>query len=574
MTKSKKVVLWITGTLIFIWILLPVWLGVWAKYASKKRVNLSFLLTLPGARILNFQWKIAEKPMVIFKTRGEIKVPWKSFLFGANQLLAFQAPATINLPQGKSKINFSGQIQGNFKKGEVNIKDVNIWLEKFGSIFASGRLVKWGKEICEIEGSVKNFAIDELRDILEIQNLPFSALVTGKISITINRDVVKILKFDIDFTDLLLQKQSSPLSGHIKGTYDIIEKKCFLDSGTIITKTDGKVSVKGMISAEDFNLKIMSEGINLEEIISQLPEKWQEKFKVRTEQKISFDGEGFWKKDEGLPFFTGFFSAPGEINYNNFSCSSLKIQGVNQNEIVIETKNVEIGKIRCDSIKASIVRENGKYRCNLNFSFYDGHGTAVFLTSEEFPLKIYGKTEISKINLQKLIHSLNPEILVTGMVNAICFLEFGNKTFSLQAKIDNVPARPFSQKLNIGAVKALASLGSSSFAGSIGKQFGVGNFYYRKLSAIVSIVDGQLTIEGTAKKAEGNDYLVTSEIFGSGINVLVDRNNNSIRIEDLKERIARAMKQNKPQLKLSFLQEPVDGKTNTRSDSWKQVLLS
>ena len=60
-----------------------------------------------------------------------------------------------------------------------------------------------------------------------------------------------------------------------------------------------------------------------------------------------------------------------------------------------------------------------------------------------------------------------------------------------------------------------------------------------------------LTIEGTVKKAGNYDYLVTSEIFGSGINVLVDKKNNSIHIEDLKQRINNAMKQSKPEMKFS-----------------------
>jgi len=555
MRKKKRVLLWICGTLLVLWIIIPIITGLWAKHASDRKVNLSFFLTLPGARVTNFQWKVSEKPPVNIETDGSIRVPWKSFIFGTNQLLAVQLPATINLPQGKSKINFSGEIQGNFRKGELNLKDVNIMLEKFGKLFVSGRLVKWGTETCEIEGNVKDFAIDELRNILDIQNLPFSATITGKLSITINKDVVKLIRFDIDFSGLLLQKQSSPLSGHARATYDILQKKCFIETGNIVTESGGKIFIKGMVSPENFSLKIESEGVNLNEIISQLPEKWQEKFKIRSDSKFSMNAQGFWKKEENLPFFAGSFSVPGHIQYDNFSCCCLTLKGFSdKNEIAVEAKKVSIGKIDCRDIKGKINEENGKYRGNLNFSFYDGSGTVVFATSEGKPLKFYAKTEISRINLQKLIQSLNPEILITGFINTICFMEVADKQFSLQAKFDNIPGRPFSQKLNISAVKALASLGSSSLAGNIGRQFGTGNFYYRRLSGVVSITNGQLTIEGTAKRAGENDYLVTSEIFGSGINVLVDRNNNSIHIEDLKQRITRMMKQNKPQFKLSLLQ--------------------
>ncbi|HQL65657.1 MAG TPA: hypothetical protein PLS78_07360, partial [bacterium] len=163
----------------------------------------------------------------------------------------------------------------------------------------------------------------------------------------------------------------------------------------------------------------------------------------------------------------------------------------------------------------------------------------------------YAKADVKRINLEKLIHNLNPDVLVTGIVNLICFMEFGKNNVSLMARFDNVPGRPFSQKLNIGAVESLAKLGPSSFSGSIGRQFGSENFYYRRIGGVINYQDGLLTIEGTVKKAGNYDYLVTSEIFGSGINVLVDKKNNSIHIEDLKQRINNAMKQNKPEMKFS-----------------------
>lgn len=573
MKKRKKVVFLIT-TLIILWLSIPFFISVWIKTSTDRRVNLSFFLTPFGARVLNFYWKIMEKPLFTIKTNGSINVPWRSLFFSSDQLLAFQMPATMKLPSGKTKMNFSGEIQGNFKKGEVNLKDVNIWLEKFGKIFVSGKLVQWGTEFCEVQGNIKDFAIDELRNILGIQNLPFSASITGKLSITINREIVKLLKFDIDFSNLLLQQQSSPLSGHVRGAYDIIEKKCTIDSGDFLTQSGGKISVKGMISREEFSLKIESEGVNLEEIISQLPQKWQEKFKIEKNSRISINAESSRKKGTGLPYFAGFLSIPDKIQFSGFSCYDLTIQNsAEKNEILLKAKRVEIGKIGCDEISGEILRENERYKGNLHFSFYNGLGEIQFVTSESSPFKVFAKTEISKIDIAKLVQALNPDILITGLLNVICFLEFGDKDFSIMAKIDNVPGRLFSQKLNFSAVKALASLGSSGFAGSVGKRFGSNNFYYRKLSGVISIINGYLTIEGTAKRAGQNDYLLTSEIFGSGINVLVDRNNNSIQIEDLKQRIGRAMKQNKAQFKLSLSQQG-GGYGDFWSYRGKQVMFS
>ena len=550
--KKKKIIVAAGAAILLLWLFIPLFIGLWAKLASCGRVKLSFFLTPPGARVIKFQWKIFEKPLIALGLKGSVKVPWKSFIFGSQQLLAFQAPGNITLPEGKSKVNFSAELQGNFKTGELNIKKGDVWLEKFGKIFVSGKLVKWGKEICEIEGDVKNFSIDEFRNLLGIQNLPFSATITGKLSVSINKDIVKLIKFDIDFNKLLFQQHSKPLSGHVKGNYDFLSRKCFIETGNILTETGGKLSLKGLISEEEFNVKIDSEGLSIEEIISQLPEKWQEKIKFKTNSGISINGDAFWKKQSQLPFFAGLIFVPGELVYKNFSCSDLTLTGSQETQqITIFARKINFAKIKCDEIKGKITRINEKYKGNITFNFYDGSGNVSFVTNENMPLKIYARAEINKINLLKLVQSLNPDIVVTGLVNVISFLEIGNKEFSMQAKIDNIPQRPFSQKLNISAVRALASLGSSGFAGSIGRKFGSSDFYYRKLSGVISITNGQLTIEGTAKKAGDNDYLVTSEIFGSGINVLVDRKNNSIHIEDLKQRISNAMKQNKAQLKFS-----------------------
>ncbi|MGC9065267.1 MAG: hypothetical protein ACP5JO_01380 [Candidatus Ratteibacteria bacterium] len=552
MIKRKKIVVLCLCTLVFLWIFIPVITGIWTNTASDGKVKVFFFFTPAGAKLVNFHWKILEKPILSLKISGSLKIPWKSILFGSQQLLAFQTPASINLPQGKSKVNFSGEIQGNFKTGTINIKNGNIWLEKFGKIFVAGKLVQWGKETCEIEGNVKDFAIDEFRTMLGIQNLPFAGTMTGKLSITINKDIVKMLIFDVDFNKLLLQESSHPLSGHAKGTYDFLQKKCLIETGNIFTESGGKISLKGFISPEDFSVKIESEGVNLEEIVSQLPEKWREKFKFTSDSKISINGEGKWKRADKVPFFAGIFSIPGKIQYKNFSCSSLLIEGSQEKEkITVSASNIDIGKINCDRIMGTIIKENGKYRGDFTFKFYEGLGDMVFVTNQDTSPRVYARAQVQKINLEKFIHSLNTDILITGLVNVICFLEFGNKDFSVQARIDNVPGMLFSQKLNISAVKALASLGSSSFAGSIGKQFGSNNFYYRKLSGVISLTNGQLTIEGTAKRAGNHDYLITSEIFGSGINVLVDRKNNSIHVEDLKRRILNAMQQNKAQFKFS-----------------------
>ncbi len=552
MKRKLKNVLWILAIVIFIWVSLPLCLDLKVHSSSDGKINLRFFLTHASAKILKFQWNIFDKPSVVLNAKSTIKIPWRSFLLGTQQVLAFEGPGNITLPSGTSKLNFSAEIQGNFKTGQVNIKKGNIWLEKFGQIFVSGKLVNWGKETCEIEGDINNLAVDQFRTLFGIQNLPFAGIISGHLSITINKDIIKSLRFDVNFSNLLFQRQGKPLTGHAKGVYDLLTKKCFVETGNIVTQSGGKVSVKGFISPEEFNLKIESAGVNLEEIISQLPEKWQEKIKFKGDEEISVNVEGLWKKRQ-LPFLSGFIDIPGEICLNNIFCSSCHIKGCqNSGDIDIEIAQLGFGNLGCNKIKGTITRDNDRYQGDIFFNFYDGKGKISFTSSESgLPLSVYAKADVERINLEKLIHSVNPEILVTGAINLICFMEVAPKNISVIAKFDNVPARPFSQKLNISAVKALASLGSSSFAGSIGKQFGSNNFYYRRLGGLITYQNGLLTIEGTVKKAGNQDYLVSSEIFGSGINVVVDNKNNSIHIEDLKQRIKGAIKHNNVEMEIS-----------------------
>ncbi len=571
MKRKTRIFLWTVVILVFIWLSVPSFLGLRVNSSSGGKVKIHFFLTHASAKILRFQWKIFERPHIVLNARSTIKIPWKNFLFGTEQLLAFEGPGNIVLPSGNSRINFSGEIQGNFKTGEVNIKNGNIWLEKFGKVFVSGKLIKWGKETCEIEGNVRDFSIDQLRIIFGIQNLPFSGKINGNLSITTNRDVVRLLKFDVSFSEFFFQKQSKPLSGNAKGSFDLLKKRCFIETGNITTQSGGRISLMGFISPKEFNLKIESEGVNLEEIISQMPEKWQEKIKLRSDSGISINAEGVWKREEVLPFLSGFLSVPGEVYFNNFSCRSFILKSSqNSNEIDIAAAKIGFGNINCVGIKGKIARDNNRYKGSITFNLYDGKGNISFMSSEAGnPFKLYAKADVNRINLEKLVHSLNPDVLITGIMNLVCFIGFGKKDFSLMAKFDNVPGMPFSQKLNISAVKALASLGSSSFGGSIGKKLGSTNFYYRKIGGVVSYQNGLLTIEGTAKKSANHDYLISSEIFGSGINVLVDRKNNSIHMEDLKQRINNAMKQNKPQIKGER-----HGKTDSWINCWKQIMLS
>jgi len=93
------------------------------------------------------------------------------------------------------------------------------------------------------------------------------------------------------------------------------------------------------------------------------------------------------------------------------------------------------------------------------------------------------------------------------------------------------------QALNFGAVKALTALATGHPIRSISRQ----DFSYQKMAGRVTIKNGYLTIEGLAGRKGESGYLLKSRPFGQGINVLVHTKTNTIRLEDFRKRIARAL---------------------------------
>lgn len=107
----------------------------------------------------------------------------------------------------------------------------------------------------------------------------------------------------------------------------------------------------------------------------------------------------------------------------------------------------------------------------------------------------------------------------------------------MEVTFRSVEKRGVKQILNFGAVKALTALATGNPVRSLGQR----DFPYQKMAGRVSIRNGYLTIEGLAGRKGESGYLLKSRPFGQGINVLVHTKTNTIRLEDFRKRLARAL---------------------------------
>ena len=67
-------------------------------------------------------------------------------------------------------------------------------------------------------------------------------------------------------------------------------------------------------------------------------------------------------------------------------------------------------------------------------------------------------------------------------------------------------------------------------------------FAFRSIAGRVSLHNDSLTLEGLAGEKGTAQYIIRGPLLGSGLNVLVDGRNNTIRLGYLKSRIRSAAK--------------------------------
>lgn len=144
-----------------------------------------------------------------------------------------------------------------------------------------------------------------------------------------------------------------------------------------------------------------------------------------------------------------------------------------------------------------------------------------------------GKFSICDINIEKLVKSIDKDIIITGIINIDGNFEIKGNDINLETLFYSKTKKGIKQFMNFGALELLTSLSGSNPI----KKVGESNFYYKTIFGKVIIKNGLFTIEGLAGEKNGKQYLMIKPILLPGINILIDRKNNTIELSDLIKRI-------------------------------------
>jgi|LSQX01.3.fsa_nt_gb hypothetical protein len=172
------------------------------------------------------------------------------------------------------------------------------------------------------------------------------------------------------------------------------------------------------------------------------------------------------------------------------------------------------------------------------FRFYNGNGSILYNISElSNKPDILFEFGINNTNLAQIVHSLNEEIYISGILDAEGKGVFVNNMLSLEMTFKSIRKKGIKQLMNFEAVKVLSSMGG----GNPIKTLGSSNFGYSQMSGRIIVNNGYLTVEGLAGEKGGKQLLVKSGLFG-GVNLSVDKKTNTIKIEELVNIIAEQLK--------------------------------
>ncbi|MCM8817925.1 MAG: hypothetical protein NC915_00340 [Candidatus Omnitrophica bacterium] len=196
---------------------------------------------------------------------------------------------------------------------------------------------------------------------------------------------------------------------------------------------------------------------------------------------------------------------------NNFFCENLKLYNLNFENILCNFTDDLQGQIK--------------------FNFYEGKGI-IDVKISDFS-KFNGYFLIETIDINKLSSSFEKNIVITGFINLNGNFNIEKDKFEFETSFNSVPKRGIKQYMNFGAVEVIASLSG----GSVIKQFGTSNFYYKTIAGRISLKDNYLTIEGLAGEKGDNQYLIIKPILFPGINILIDKKNNTIKFDEFINRV-------------------------------------
>ncbi|MGC8977039.1 MAG: hypothetical protein ACP5OB_05385 [Candidatus Ratteibacteria bacterium] len=141
------------------------------------------------------------------------------------------------------------------------------------------------------------------------------------------------------------------------------------------------------------------------------------------------------------------------------------------------------------------------------------------------------------MDIYKLAFSFNDKIIISGLINLNGSFNISKKNREFETFFKSIKKKGIKQYMNFGAIAFISSLSGENPV----KQLGSSNFYYRDICGKITLKNDRLTIEGLLGEKGENQYLITKPFLLPGINLFINKRNNTIEIKELINRVKLAI---------------------------------
>lgn len=135
------------------------------------------------------------------------------------------------------------------------------------------------------------------------------------------------------------------------------------------------------------------------------------------------------------------------------------------------------------------------------------------------------------------MHDLNKDIYISGILDVYGKGFINEPGPDMEIVFRSVKKKGVDQMMNFGAISFIASFGG----GNPIKAFGSSDLGYNTMAGRATINEGYLTIEGLAGQEGHRQFLIKGGAF-KGVNLSIDKDSNTIKIQSLKNQINEAIK--------------------------------
>ena len=196
------------------------------------------------------------------------------------------------------------------------------------------------------------------------------------------------------------------------------------------------------------------------------------------------------------------------------------------------------GKFRFQNLAAENISGNfsEELKGSANFTAYGGKGNIAFgmeNEAEQFAAEFI--FNVKGLALADFVRALSDEVYIAGVLDINGKGAFGGGAPEVAVSFRSRPVKGVKQVMNFSAINVLASMGG----GNPVKAIGSSNFGYRLIAGRLTVRDKHLTIEGMAGTRGRHNLLIKGGTF-RGMNLSIDRESNTISMEEIKRRAAAA----------------------------------